>query len=786
MTLARFSECEFDDEGDVIVPTSVTVTDEDGGAASLFSDREGTVARSNPFAPVGGNDSFTNVLLHFEGAIGSQSIVDDGALVTRAWTATGAAQIDSEGAFGTSLLLGTSFNDTIETDEYDDLDLGAGDFTIDLRFLAEDAGGAARVLAQQVAFSTLAHGNSSWQIRKTAGNVITASVAAIATATTVTGTTQYTSSLNPGWHHVEFVRTGNTLKLFVDGAQQGGDVAFSGTVNPGATEVRVGGLTEFSELWTGNIDEFRISVGTARHTSNFTPPTEQYEAADGPYFFHVAGGSYRIDVTDGVTSRVRRYVPIGTGGEIDAEYLPGESPIPYDNGCRKLETISIDSGDTSAEFTANLDSTFNAYEIRFSNLTPQFTGQSFNLRLASGNSPGFNDGTADYAWNRTEGTQFSLTASASSADDEIVLYSAADDDVALNGWIRFSTPTLGVTVYVLFDWQIAANTPGGMATAKGSGRLKNLGAITGLQFRFGAAASWKSGSLTLYGYETTSIIAPSVDTLDAIFGGSGVLTALTRQNARAQAALAGASALQANAQLPAELLQLHATFAGAGVLSALARSKLRLQVSMAGAGSLFADAVLPAAASTTWNSADKSSSINLSNGDLTATSIEGASNNSVRTVAGKSSGKYYCEFSSLVAGSGVFIGLANSSLPIEATSDFPGADADGVGYYSVLGQVFLDSGSIGTIVTYTTGDLIDMALDLDNERIWFRKNNGNWNNSGAANPATNTGGFDISGLNAGPYFVVWTCAATANETVTANFGATSFAHTAPSGFGNFG
>jgi hypothetical protein len=736
--------------------------------------------------------------------------VDDGALVTRAWTATGAAQIDSEGAFGTSLLLGTSFNDTIETDEYDDLDLGAGDFTIDLRFLAEDSGGAARVLANQVAFSTLAHGNSSWQIRKTAGNVIAASVVSIATATTVTGTTQYTSGLNPGWHHVEFVRTGNTLKLFIDGAQQGGDVAFSGTVNPGATEVRVGGLTEFTELWTGNIDEFRLSIGTARHTSNFTPPTEPYDAADGPYFFHVAGGSYRIDVTDGVTSRIRRYVPIGTGGEIDAEFLPGESPIPYDNGCRKLETVNVDSGDTSAEFTENLDSSFNSYEVRFSSLTPQFTGQSFNLRIASGNSPGFNDGASDYAWNRTEGTQFSLTASGSSADDEIVLYSSADDDVALNGWLRFSTPTNGATAYVLFDWQIAANTPGGLASAKGSGRLRNLGVVTGLQFRFGASSAFDSGSLTLYGYEASVIIsaqsrspsagnvslssaAPTVVVETVSFNITPAAANLTLSATATQIGLIrnpttanlmlSASSPQIEVQGPsvnknpaAGDLTLSATAPQIGVTALPAAANLTLSAT--------APSVVLSVPATTWNSADKSSIITLSNGDLTATAGALSGSNSVRTVAGKSSGKYYCEFSSLVVGGNLFIGAANSSLVVES-GGFAGQAADSFGYYSVLGDVFLNSGSIGTVATYTTGSLIDMALDLDNARVWFRKNNGNWNNNGSANPATNTGGFDISGLDAGPYFVIWTCGAF-GDTITANFGATAFAHTPPSGFGNFG
>jgi hypothetical protein len=42
--------------------------------------------------------------------------------------------------------------------------------------------------------------------------------------------------------------------------------------------------------------------------------------------------------------------------------------------------------------------------------------------------------------------------------------------------------------------------------------------------------------------------------------------------------------------------------------------------------------------------------------------------------------------------------------------------------------------------------VVELAVDIPNKLLWLRKNGGNWNNSGAANPATGAGGLSISSL----------------------------------------
>jgi hypothetical protein len=82
----------------------------------------------------------------------------------------------------------------------------------------------------------------------------------------------------------------------------------------------------------------------------------------------------------------------------------------------------------------------------------------------------------------------------------------------------------------------------------------------------------------------------------------------------------------------------------------------------------------------------------------------------------------------------------------------------------------------------SNGDVIGIAVDLDNRMIWFKKVSGtpgNWNNSGTANPATNVGGITVPAGLMVPFNVH---GATAGSILTANFGASGFTGTVPSGF----
>ena len=135
----------------------------------------------------------------------------------------------------------------------------------------------------------------------------------------------------------------------------------------------------------------------------------------------------------------------------------------------------------------------------------------------------------------------------------------------------------------------------------------------------------------------------------------------------------------------------------------------------------------------TWNPADKGANVTLSNGNMSAEA--NASNvDSVRATASKSSGKWYWEVFIDVSGmEGHCTGIGTSSASI---TERPGQNANGYGYDSSMGEKGHNDTWDLYGDNYTANDIIGIALDLDNGKIWFAKNNA-WQDSG--NPAAGTG-----------------------------------------------
>lgn len=228
----------------------------------------------------GGNDSYTKFLLHMDGADASTTFTDSntgGSAHT--WTAAGNAQIDTaDSKFGGASGLFDGNGDYITTPDHADFTLGSGDWTFDCWFKCNVAGGTSQLLAGQCdnAASTA---STSIVISRTTGNVIQAYAVVGTTASTVTGTTQFTNAVNTGWHHLIFQRTGNTIQLFIDNVQEGGNVAITGTVNDSASVWGIGtwgAIIAGTQAWNGWLDEARLSVGIARRISTSTIPTVAY------------------------------------------------------------------------------------------------------------------------------------------------------------------------------------------------------------------------------------------------------------------------------------------------------------------------------------------------------------------------------------------------------------------------------------------------------------------------------------------------------------------------------
>lgn len=229
--------------------------------------RQGAVAN--------GNDAFTKILLHMDGADGATTFTDVAAGGSaHTWTARGNAQIDTGiTKFGTATGLFDGTGDWIDTPDHADFTIGANDFVCDCWFNFAGSAGTRYQLAGQID-SGGTSASASIYLEHTAGNKIGGAVHIGATAFAVAGTTNITTS---GWHHVALVRHGTNIYVFVDGVKEGTTGSVSGSINDSSQLWRVG-ANAFGNAWPGSIDEFRLSIGTNRGWTgaSFTVPVSPY------------------------------------------------------------------------------------------------------------------------------------------------------------------------------------------------------------------------------------------------------------------------------------------------------------------------------------------------------------------------------------------------------------------------------------------------------------------------------------------------------------------------------
>lgn len=180
----------------------------------------------------------------------------------------------------------------------------------------------------------------------------------------------------------------------------------------------------------------------------------------------------------------------------------------------------------------------------------------------------------------------------------------------------------------------------------------------------------------------------------------------------------------------------------------------------------------------TFNPADKTASITLSNNNYTATVNAAALYAGVRGNIGRAVGKYYLEFTASVKTNSNWVcGIANAALAIGSQ----GGNNKNYAYLLDSGSIQYNFGNAGTATAYVAGNVIGCAVDFGNNAIWFRVGTGIWNNNAANNPATNVGGVNISGLTATtcfPYF----SGNLLNDACVVNTGSSAFTGSIPSGF----
>lgn len=226
-------------------------------------------------AGAGGNDSFTKALLHFDGTNGSTTFTDvNAAGLSNTWTAASTQVISTAGSkFGPSSLFEGSATGGISTPAQTGFNIGSGDFTVDFWWNNNSSSDTHWAALAGYGNSSINPTQWSWLIERHNSGVLYISVSDGSNVYVSSGTT----NLNTGnvWRHIAVTRASGTVRGFVNGVIE---TTFSGGGTSPASTGPLKILAGVSNTGVQNslLDEFRYSVGIARWTSNFTPPSSQY------------------------------------------------------------------------------------------------------------------------------------------------------------------------------------------------------------------------------------------------------------------------------------------------------------------------------------------------------------------------------------------------------------------------------------------------------------------------------------------------------------------------------
>ena len=218
-----------------------------------------------------GIDTYTKLLLHLD------NNVDDSEITPKTVTNNNVTFSDSVKKFGYAARFIPASNAYLSLPDSSDFDFGTSDFTIDfwlkLSVLNTWHCPFIRQNTSDNHYNVIFIPDSNIPFMYFSGVGGGSKVHAICT-NPITDT---------NWHHYAFIRNGILAKIFIDGVSQ--VIVANGAENFGTQDVSIGsadtnrigaGADSFFIKTNGYIDEFRVSKGIARWTSNFTPPIVPY------------------------------------------------------------------------------------------------------------------------------------------------------------------------------------------------------------------------------------------------------------------------------------------------------------------------------------------------------------------------------------------------------------------------------------------------------------------------------------------------------------------------------
>lgn len=234
-----------------------------------FGKRIKNVSTAQPGEPY-----WNNVTLLLNG----DDLVDHSNLMNTCTTNGSTTYNTSIKKFGTGSLSLPGNNNTFKVNASAQTLLGTNnDFTVEFWCNIASNGNWACIIGQWD--TNVYTGSQSWAIGYDTTGKISASIKS-GDGTTSYSTTATTMSYNT-WHHVAFVRNGNTFTLYLDGVYTS-SFTYSGAIATGLNYLTINGYNNGFSYFSGYLDDIRITKGVARYTYNFTPSTTAWPTSYAP------------------------------------------------------------------------------------------------------------------------------------------------------------------------------------------------------------------------------------------------------------------------------------------------------------------------------------------------------------------------------------------------------------------------------------------------------------------------------------------------------------------------
>ena len=496
------------------------------------------------------------------------------------------------------------------------------------------------------------------------------------------------------FHHVAMVRkSDNSWQLYVDGYLNYSGTGMTGNIT-GINEVALGRRADSdSHYLNGFISNFRFVSGTAVYTSSFTPPTEQLTAITNTKLLCCNSS------TSATASTITPATITANGGAFATRNeLTGSIVLA-------VPGISGGQGNGYGDYSA---------DIRGSG-SNKTTTASGNFTMA--NFPSYYGTGMRFSGSGNSTANGGLVSVSSHAD-----FTLGTGDFTLEGWIYAHTEIQDAGVFGI-----------------GSGGVEPF-------------LSWTNGELRFRHSGSTALTAPfnikasqwhhvvlqrSSGTLSLIINGVVAVSGTDNHNFSQGALLIGSWALSRTYGFDGDIQDVR-------LYKGIAKYKGGFDVSKP-----YTPVGVEAFRTTTDTCKNNFATLNpllgigrqdqltYSEGNLKVVSgaTGGSDTSAVSNMAIK--GKMYCEFALTNDGVGAYTGIMkyNTNLTNSGTDTTASSDC-----WLVRGDSGNKAnGESGTGLSYggafSTGDIIMMAVDIDNSSIWWGRN-GSWSASG--NPSTNS------------------------------------------------